>query len=613
MNDLKKRAVFLTLVLVLALSGLSTRLLFVQVFQHEHWSEIAEKDYERKVIVPTERGVIYDRNDHQLVYNRPVRKVVADWYQLSDYRVMVSGVAKAKGMDRDAVIEEYGTRDEAVDVLFPEYLDHVARTLAPSLGMEESELRGMLRFDKRREVVIARSLNKAQADDLKQLLREQSITGIRMENGEERYYPSGKSLCHVLGYVNHELKGQEGIERTCDEVLSGEEGYRYIQVDRRGNEIAEYRGETKDAVKGESVKLTVDLSLQVIVEEELQRAQEEFRADRFMAVLIEPFSGDVVAMATTPGFDPNTREGERKNNVLTDVYEPGSTFKLLAIAGALNEKVVTPRTSIFCHHGYYRSGKLRIRDHHPYGDLTVSEVMMKSSNIGTYKVASMLGMNRFYDYVDKFGFGRSTGIELSAEASGSVRKTGNLIDFSRLSYGYAVATTPLQVAMAYAAVANGGNLMRPRLIDSYIDADGEVIRQTKPQVIERVISERTASQMRAILQTVVTKKGTAKRAAIPGYNVAGKTGTTKKLNMETGRYYDKRYITSFCGFAPAEDPRMVCIVVADNPRPRDDIPAYGGTVAAPVFARIMQRVLTYCDVPPTLPVDGQVPAGVATR
>lgn len=593
----------LTLFLVMGFSGLSARLLFVQIFQHDEWEALAEKDYTRKTIEPAERGVIFDCDGEQLVHNRPVRTVIADWYQLSDYRVLIRGVAASRGVSVDEVTVEYGVRKPDLDKLFDDYMDYIAAVAAPELEMPFDEVRGLLKFGERKEVVIASGLSKADADRLEARFSGAGIRGVRLRDGVERFYPGGQIMAHVLGFVDRDQVGREGIERTFDNVLAGEEGYRYIQVDRRGREISAYRGEEKPAKRGANIHLTVDGDIQVIVEQELRAAMEEFRADGMMAVLVDPFTGDILALANTPAFDPNTREGERKNCLITDVFEPGSTFKIIAAAAALDTHKVSPRTVINCSHGYFQEGKLSIRDHHPYGDLTVGGVLQKSSNIGAFFLARMAGMKTYYDYISKFGFGRRTGIELSAEARGVVRMNGNLIDFSRLSYGYAVNTTPLQVAMAYSAVANGGNLMRPRLLTKVVKDDGTVLRQTKPQILERAVSSRTAAQLRTMLESVVSEKGTAKLAAIPGYHAAGKTGTTKKLNMQTGRYYDSRYVTSFAGFAPAADPELVCVVVADNPRPRDDIPAYGGTVAAPVFSRIMRRVLAHRDVAPTLPVE----------
>ncbi len=594
----------LTLFLVMGFSGLSARLIFVQIFQHDEWEARAEKDYTRKIIEPSERGVIFDCDGEQLVHNRPVRTVIADWYQLNDYRVLISGVAASRGLSVDEVTEEYGVRKPDLDKLFADYMDYIAAVAAPELDMPFDELRALLKFGEKKEVIIASGLSKADADRLEAKFSEAGIRGVRLRDGVERFYPGGEIMAHVLGYVDREQDGREGVERTFDSVLAGEEGFRNIQVDRRGREISAYRGEEKHAQPGANIHLTVDSDLQVIVEQELRAAMEEFRADAMMAVLIDPFTGDILALANTPAFDPNTRVGERKNCLITDVYEPGSTFKIIAAAAALDSKAVSPRDVIFCHNGYFREGKLSIRDHHPYGDLTVGGVLQKSSNIGAFFLARMAGMKTYYSYISKFGFGRRTGIELSAEARGVVRMNGNLIDFSRLCYGYAVNTTPLQVAMAYSAVANGGNLMRPRLLAKVVKEDGTVLRQTKPQILERAISSQTASQLRTMLESVISEKGTAKLAAIPGYPAAGKTGTTKKLNMQTGRYYDSRYVTSFAGFAPATDPEVVCVVVVDNPRPRNDVPAYGGTVAAPIFSRIMRRVLAHRDVAPTLPIDG---------
>jgi cell division protein FtsI/penicillin-binding protein 2 len=318
---------------------------------------------------------------------------------------------------------------------------------------------------------------------------------------------------------------------------------------------------------------------------------------------MDPKTGEILGMASRPDFNLNLLEDLDKsaaNFALQANYEPGSTIKIVAAAGAINERLVSPQTSIFCHNGLYQVGKVRVPDHHPYGYLTVEGVLAKSSNIGAYKLGLQLGSKRFYDYMDQWGFGVKTGIQLSGESRGVVRDTGNAVDFSRATYGYALAVTPLQMASAYCVIAGDGKLRKPHIVKSVIANDGTVVERFEPEIVRSVLRPEAAKTMRAALEKVVDVKGTALLAKVPGYRAGGKTGTA--IRIKDGRYQAGHYTVSFAGMLPAQDPAFVCIVVIDDPL-TNKVKRYGGTIAAPVFGKIGARLAAHMNLTPTEPLE----------
>lgn len=341
-----------------------------------------------------------------------------------------------------------------------------------------------------------------------------------------------------------------------------------------------------------NVRLTIDDRMQRIVEAELDRGMSDFKARRGTVIVMEPDTGAVLAMACRPHFNLDSREGETEgafNFATQGEFEPGSLFTVVGMSAALEHGVIGYDTEIDCHSGLYLDGPVKVPDHHPYGMLSAWKVLQKSSNIGSCLIARQLGRERFHDHARALGFGEKTGIDLLAESIGRLNDSGNEVDFSRLSYGYGVAVTPIQVAAAYSAIANGGRLMRPRLVDAVLAPDGKVIETRKPVELRRVFSEETARLMRKALANVCTAEGTASRAMVDGSTVAGKTGTARKTSPEGRGYLADSYVTSFAGMLPAADPEYVCVVVIDDPT-TTEVARYGGTIAAPVFSRIAGRI-----------------------
>ena len=389
--------------------------------------------------------------------------------------------------------------------------------------------------------------------------------------------------------------------------LTGKDGYRILKRDPRGLLLAPNMGKLKPPIAGFHVQLTLDLGLQSIVEEELDAALVEYQAERAAVLLVEPKTGQILAVASRPTFDLNEKDNVADasfNYAIQAIYEPGSTLKVVATSAALDLGLANPGTQVFCHHGHLGEGRYSVPDHHPYGWLSFEEVLMKSSNIGTYKLAKQVGRENFVDYLKRFGFTSKSGILLSGEEGGMMADPKNAVNFSRMAYGYGVSVTPLQVAMAYAAIANGGNLMKPQIVQSVTANDGTVVQAYEPEIRQRVMSARTSEWMRKALTKVVSKKGTASRAAVAGFLGAGKTGTSLKIRPGGRGYYDDRYVVSFAGMLPAEDPAFVCVVVIDDPR-TTEVKRYGGTIAAPVYANIARRTAAYMGLTPTEPIEGE--------
>jgi cell division protein FtsI (penicillin-binding protein 3)/stage V sporulation protein D (sporulation-specific penicillin-binding protein) len=461
-------------------------------------------------------------------------------------------------------------------------------------------------------IVLKKEVPENVASDLGAKLAERKLRGVFFEPDSTRVYPNEQMLCHILGYVNGQNVGMDGVERTMEEFLRGHDGFRYSERDRTGREIVPYRGQEKEARNGCNVRLTIDMGLQNIVEMELDAAVKQFRPKSATVILMQPKTGDILALANRPNFNLNVQdnvpEDHRRNRAISDIVEPGSTFKIVTVAAALTEKIVHPNTIINCENGYFAAVKLH--DHHPYPDLSVHDILVKSSNIGSAKLGIQLGDQKFYEYVRRFGFGERTGVNLPGEIGGIVHPPHrwSKISITRMPMGQEVGATPLQVATAMCAIANGGHLMMPQIIHDISDDQGHVVTQFPPQEVRTVASKAATDAIRDALVEVVSPRGTAALARVVGYKVAGKTGTAQKPEPD-GHYGHDRYVVSFVGFMPAEDPAFVCLVLFDEAQVSHD-KNYGGMVAAPVFSRIGEKAARYLGLKATAeePV-GSVMAG----
>lgn len=473
-----------------------------------------------------------------------------------------------------------------------------ARSLSPVLRVRTDELEKKLRQD-RSFVWLARKLDPEQGHRLERMPME----GIGLVMEGRRFYPKGPLLAHVLGFAGMDGEGLEGIERRYESQLHGEKRVVVLQRDAMGRTVFPKGQAEQVPAAGHSLVVTIDEVIQYIAEKELDEAVAKARAKSGTVIVLDPQTGAVLALAVSPRFDPNavsSLTADRwRNRALTDTYEPGSTMKALVAAAALEENVMKPNTMLYGENGRMTIANTVIHDHERLGWMTFAQVIQKSSNIGAAKTGMALGDQRLYRYLQAFGFGQKTEIDLPGEVGGLVKhpREWGRRSLASISMGQEIGVTPIQMVSAVAALANGGVLMKPYVVSEVRDAQGKALRQILPQVKRRVVSPETARTVTSILEGVVTD-GTGAKAAIPGFRVAGKTGTAQKIDPRTGAYSSTLFVGSFVGFVPADNPRLAMIVVIDEPQGE----AWGGTVAAPVFRRVGEQVLNYLGVSSDEPV-----------
>ncbi|HET6752187.1 MAG TPA: penicillin-binding protein 2 [Actinomycetes bacterium] len=558
----RRRLLVLLVASVLAFLAISGRLIVLQVLDAGSLDQAAARQRQQAIELPATRGRVFDRNGGDLALSVPARIVYA---------------------------QPRLVRDKA----------GTARRLAPLLHRSRAWVEGRLRSDTP-WVYLARRLSVGRGNRVTEL----KLPGIGVIATTARRYPSGKVAAQVLGFVGDEGRGLAGVEQQYDALLRGHPGQVRLQRDPHGRAIPQVQQELERAVPGSDVVLTIDQHLQYVAEQSLATAVRRFHARAGSVLVMDPRSGEVLAMANLPTFDPNrfassTREG-RRNRAVTDVYEPGSTNKTLTAAAALQHGVVTPRTPITVPPALELCpGVKTFHDAHEHGTevLSFAEVVAQSSNIGTIQVAKALGPQRLARAELDFGYGRRTGIDLPGESPGIVLpgRDWRCTDLGVNAIGQGVAVTVLQMASVYATVANGGVLMAPTLLRGTVDATGR-FEPSKRRPGRRVLSARTARALSRILEGVVKEGGTGTLAALDEWRVAGKTGTARKPDPERRGYLAGAYVSSFIGFAPAERPAAVVAVVLDQPTP-----IYGGVVAAPVFREVTGTALRRLGVLPTLP------------
>jgi len=482
---------------------------------------------------------------------------------------------------------------------------NAARSLSPVLHIGREKIEKKLRQD-RHFVWLARKVEPEQGRRLEQL----SIDGIGMVMEGRRFYPKGPLLAHVLGFVGMDGVGLEGLERRYESQLHGEKRLTILQRDALGRTVFPKDLREQVPATGQALTLTIDEVIQYIAEKELEEAVDHARAKSGTIIVMEPRTGAVLAMAVSPRFDPNavaSLTADRwRNRALTDTYEPGSTMKVVVAAAALEERVMMPGSMLFGENGRMTIANTTIHDHEKLGWMTFAQMIQKSSNIGAAKTGMLVGDQRLYRYLQAFGFGQRTDIDLPGEVSGLLKapREWGRRSLASISMGQEVGVTPLQMITAVSAIANDGVLMKPYVVAEVRDQKGQRMKEILPQVKRRVVSPATAHTLTTIMEGVVSS-GTGTKAAIPGFRVAGKTGTAQKVDPRTGTYSSALSIGSFVGFVPADAPRLTIIVVIDEPQGE----AWGGVVAAPVFRRVGEQVLTYLGVPR----DDQVKIAMAAR
>ena len=560
----RTRCAIICLGFVLLFSAFSFRLIYLQMIKHDQYAGLAAEKHVIKQPIFAERGTILDANNEVLAHNVPVETIVADASRLNEV-------------------------DATVDLVSEE------------LKLPRGEVSDKLHSD-RRYIVLKREVAKANADSLRQKLRAKNLRGIYFEQDATRIYPNGLMLCHVIGFTDFDHRGIQGVEGSLDQYLRGQEGYRYIEHNRAGQEIVLYRGQERAPRDGYQVHLTVDLNLQNIVENEIDAAMGKYSPKKATIILMRPQTGEILAMANRPAFDLNQRseamQEQMKNRAICDMMEPGSTFKIVTAAAALNEHKFSLDSYIFCENGVWNYGGTPLHDHAAFKDLSVKDILVKSSNIGAAKLAVSLGDQKFYEYIRRFGFGERTGVELPGEIPGLIRSPNSWskISITHIPMGHEIGVTPLQMATAMCAIANGGKLMTPRIVKSTTTSDGKTVSTLKPIVLRQVISPQTANQIGTALRGVVSDRGTAAAAAVPGFTIAGKTGTAQKVGPHGG-YEKGKEVVSFCGYLPAENPQFVGLVVLDDAQTKPE-QNYGGTVAGPIFSRIAEKAARYLDLEP---------------
>jgi len=567
------RCVIVGLAFIALFSAFSFRLVYLQLIKHDEYAGLAAEKHVHKQIIRAQRGEIFDANNEVLAHNVPVETIVAD----------------ASHVNNAAAI---------------------ADLLSTDLKLPAAELSEKLHGD-RRYIVIKRDVTEALAANLREKLRSQNLRGIYFEPDAARIYPNGSLLCHVIGFSDFEHRGVDGVEASMEEYLRGQDGYRYIEHNRAGQEIVLYRGQERAARDGYQIHLTVDLHLQSIVEKEIDAAVREYSPRKATIILMRPQTGEVLAMATRPHFDLNKRSDAKpeqmKNRAIADMMEPGSTFKIVAASAALNEHKLGLGSTVFCERGLWNFGGTPLHDHQAFADLSVKDILVKSSNIGAAKLALTVGEQKFYEYIRRFGFGERTGIELPGEIGGLLRspQSWSKISITRLPMGHEIGVTPLQMTIAMSVIANGGKLVMPRIVKSIATADGKTISTLSPVVVRQVISPQTARQIGDALRGVVSDRGTAAAATVPGFIIAGKTGTAQKVDPGGG-YEKGKYVVSFTGYLPADHPEFVGLVVLDDAQTKPEL-NYGGLVAGPIFSRIAEQAARYLDLQPQLEIRKALP------
>jgi cell division protein FtsI (penicillin-binding protein 3) len=471
-----------------------------------------------------------------------------------------------------------------------------ARTLSEILGLDEAYVLGRLSRDKG-FVWIKRKVSPQESEKIKRL----KISGIDVVEESKRVYPDAALACHVIGTIDIDDNGLEGLELKYNKYLKGESGWLISTQDAKRKLLESYQDEFIPARNGFNLVLTIDEVIQSIAERELYKMYKKYNAKGASIVVMDPRTGAVLALANFPNFDLNNADKRDieaiRNRAVNDFFEPGSIFKVVTASGLLEEKAVTTGDVFFCENGEWKHGAKTLHDVHPYGNLTFKEVIEKSSNIGTVKAAGRLGPEKMYKYIQEFGFTERTGVDLPGEVVGINRPPEKWSGLSMyaIPMGQEVTVTSMQLACAIAVIANNGFYVKPRVVKEIVDDNGDVIKSFAPVILRKVISPQTAVYMRYILNGVV-ENGTGKKARMEDYKVGGKTGTAQRI--ENGTYSHSKFIASFIGFAPADSPLLVVAVSVDEPHPV----YYGGDVAAPVFKGVVDESLKYINAKGLKPI-----------
>jgi len=530
--------------------GVTLRLIYVQIYRNDHYASLASEQYMREYTLHAPRGMVFDRNGMTVALNKERydltvnKRAVTDINQLAEQLAEVTGNSKKSISDKLSKQKSYAVLNRNID------------------------------------------------SELATVIESSKFPGVQIIESSERHYPFKHVSAQVIGFSDIDGKGLSGVELQYDHILAGKDGWSILQKDARGKSVMPITARTKESVRGDNVILTIDNSMQTIAEEEISRAVKKRNAIDGTAIITNPGTGEILAMASAPGFDANNVGSTSPNawriRSITDIFEPGSTFKVVTLMLALQDSSIKESDLIFCENGSIQLFGETINDSEKHAWLSVLDIFKHSSNIGTAKLAMQIGKEKLYRAARNFGFGNKTGIGLPGEVGGILKRTP---DWSKLttaamSYGHEVAVTALQMAMAYGAIANGGMLMKPAILKEIQTADGIPLHQFRPQIIRNIMDARTAEKMTQVLISVV-EDGSGINAKIPGVKLAGKTGTAQKPNPLTGGYSNRNFVASFVGYYPANQAKLLIYVSVDEPYPVHS----GGSVAAPVVRRILERII----------------------
>jgi cell division protein FtsI (penicillin-binding protein 3) len=552
-------------VIVLWVLGLGTRLVHLQVYSHDWLEARAARQQERIVTVSPTRGRILDREGREFARSVEMKSI-------------------------------YATNSEIKDPT------DVARRLAPILGLPEKTILDRLTDEDRKFVCLKRKVDPSVSDAVAAL----AIDGIDFVAENKRVYPRHELAAQILGYCGVDENGLAGLELVYDKEVRGREGRVILASDARRRT---YDSAEVAPTPGNDLKLTIDAVAQYRVEQVLQRGVRDTGAKWGIAIVMKPRTGEILAIANCPTFDPNefgkATDDQRRNRAVEAIYEPGSTFKIVAFSGCLEENLITPATMVDCQGGSITVAGRVVHDH-PFGTLPAAKALAVSSNVAAIKMGMRLGNERFYDYIRRFGFGARTGIEVPGETAGLLQPVERWqpTTIGSVPMGHEIGVTALQAVAAMSTIANDGVWARPHVVDHMITPDGTVVDRRAPET-RRVVSEETARLMTGMLEDVVLE-GTAKHAGLESFRAAGKTGTAQKIDPRTKRYSSTKYVASFCGFAPANDPELACIVVLDEPHRGGHT---GGATAAPIFGAILGELLGDTSEPAPVPSDRIASAG----
>lgn len=551
---MRKRAIILNTAIIFGFVAVFFRLADLMILNHGRLSERAKLQQLKQEDIHVRRGLIFDRRGRELGVNLEVESLYCDPDAVVAPQTAAYNLSRVISRKPDAILAKFSSEGRFV---------WIERKLKPEVT------------DK---------------------IKEMKIKGLGFMPDAKRFYPKARLASHIIGAVGIDNQALEGVELKYDKFLRTPGGKILVKRDARGRTLSS--GVDIES-KGNNIVLTIDEGLQYIVEKGLDNAMQYWQASAATAIMMDPFTGEILALANRPAYDANNavyaKDFEKRDRAITDCYEPGSTFKIICGTAAIEEGVVNLDTKFDCSKGAVSVGNAVIHDVHKHGILTFKEVIQKSSNVGSVLIGMQLGKERIYKYAKRFGFGEKTGIDLPGEVAGWIRspEKWSAVSLGAISIGQEVAVTPLQILRAYSAIANGGILVTPHVVSEIISPDGTLIHSFNNTENKKVISVKTAEIFKDILKTVTEEGGTGKSASVEGNQVAGKTGTAQVIDPKTRRYSKEKYVSSFVGFVPADNPAIALIVVIYEPKGQ----IYGGVVAAPVFKEIAKQSLSYLNVP----------------